>query len=1160
MPRIYYFHHNGAWRRNDVLGRELNLPQAQLHRRFIEINSSRARALPIHINSNHFRGLTITTGQLLDRFPRAISRNRILNTLNSGTTIRLLTNIFDSQDTYSYRQIGDAAYYRTYKCETAFPPVTYLAYSNMMTRVLERMVEDGIVPIPIPAQRRYVHIIIPYESLEAGIKEKRIVLPEGEDLRGTISFLRSRIRAMEFGSGMTDAEQRSDPLERGAEVDASYFKVVVSKPESGGVVNGVYGRRIDSFDWCFAVDCTHQSKTEALKDNDCFFRVIRAAIPLFKRRRTYNMRVESGIDHLDPINLDEAREIVEHYNIGLQVRDGDGEELLFVEGEPIVRMILHSGHYYWIQWGEDTELLRSRGRTLRADTRLRVNGGHSSHPLRKTLFNKKQPNMIRRYYDFETVPDADDSHFAKPYLVTWVDSVSECVELENGVFKYGEFRDLPGESYFFDDADFQCHDMFAEKLIEDSEHSFIQITDFNGSRFDQFMLLNALVRKGCEIKQTIFANNSFFFFQTCRGRVFPLDLCRIIPGSSLARACEDFNVPNAKLMLEDFSHSDIGRWYNEGVLQQNFAQLHPNGGTYREKIIAYGIRDVVALRDLTNIVEKALIEIMGEAGRLGYGLNTVGIKAKEFWLATLDPETRKQIPTGKQMFDDAVSFPSQDEGKFMREGLAAGRAEPMQGRNYFYSDPSDPLVVIDVKSLYPFVMENRPFPIGQPSSLSFSQVLDMVDELGWEKICEKPGFFRVRIIDQHLKLESGELRYGIIPQRKKDEDGIVKLKWQPTEAFVRVLNTEDIKSCRRFNIQIEPAEEEGEPFNAIVFPEFSDKVFSNFIPPLRRLKTLQDTYKKQKDPLYNPGLRQMYKILLNSLSGKVAQKFKEEQSCTIFNAREHQKFQDKYVVTDCRIINESMALISGTMRTEYAAEEEYRSLPHLAAYIYSHARAHMNSTYHRVDRCLYTDTDSITMRKSECDRLSCETPEIFGEEFGQYEIESFECNLNEGYIQDDSGEWIHHKFSDQLQIEKEAPITTAFFLQPKTYGLINERVDPQGRVVRRQLKSRFKGVRLNDKYVAGVLPAYAGNDERHQIIEELRDKPREEIDKYMLEHARFAVDSPAFFDRLHRGASTTIVCTQFQRHFRPDPQNKSGNSILGIRIKPMYKVLNTAHE
>ena len=54
--------------------------------------------------------------------------------------------------------------------------------------------------------------------------------------------------------------------------------------------------------------------------------------------------------------------------------------------------------------------------------------------------------------------------------------------------------------------------------------------------------------------------------------------------------------------------------------------------------------------------------------------------------------------------------------------------------------------------------------------------------------------------------------------------------------------------------------------------EESAFVFKEYVEPLKQAKTQQDVWKDQKDVKYNAALREIIKLYLNSLSGKVGQR------------------------------------------------------------------------------------------------------------------------------------------------------------------------------------------------------------------------------------------------------------------------------------------------
>ena len=85
---------------------------------------------------------------------------------------------------------------------------------------------------------------------------------------------------------------------------------------------------------------------------------------------------------------------------------------------------------------------------------------------------------------------------------------------------------------------------------------------------------------------------------------------------------------------------------------------------------------------------------------------------------------------------------------------------------------------------------------------------------------------------------------------------------------------------------------------------FTDKIKSidmfGFIAEFMREKNQQDTYKSLKDESYNPALREVLKLGMNSLSGKVIQGLFLDKIGICDNLAEYEKLDSKY---DTNIIN-----------------------------------------------------------------------------------------------------------------------------------------------------------------------------------------------------------------------------------------------------------------
>ena len=157
-------------------------------------------------------------------------------------------------------------------------------------------------------------------------------------------------------------------------------------------------------------------------------------------------------------------------------------------------------------------------------------------------------------------------------------------------------------------------------------------------------------------------------------------------------------------------------------------------------------------------------------------------------------------------------------------------------------------------------------------------------------------------------------------------------------------------------------------------------------------KTQQDDWKNSKDEKYNPALREMIKLYLNSLSGKVGQREYTSDIGFCFTENQMQTF----ISTHSNIIYDEIPKMNCVKlegdNDEYIYNPKSAKPVHIAAFIYSYARSHMyRSLLSKVDTKFFTDTDSCHLLEEDILKLEDEGPGFgkfhLGGEFGDYEKE-----------------------------------------------------------------------------------------------------------------------------------------------------------------------------
>jgi hypothetical protein len=322
---------------------------------------------------------------------------------------------------------------------------------------------------------------------------------------------------------------------------------------------------------------------------------------------------------------------------------------------------------------------------------------------------------------------------------------------------------------------------------------------------------------------------------------------------------------------------------------------------------------------------------------------------------------------------------------FIRSSIIGGRAEITKGE---FSDLSS----IDVTSLYPYVMLNNKYPVGHPT-------------LTKHYMRNKIGVYNVTIVSQPTP--------NIVP--KKNDDG--RLDWKYRGQIERVLNSVDIDCLLRYGADI--------VIHKGYYWESSESgIFNNYFDKLMVEKKRQDVYKSMNDKNYNAALRELCKLQMNALSGKLAQRRYENISMFIQNNKQRYAFENKVDKDTIKYyVGKNYIIAEGhRMKTSVQNPVIWGSL------IYAYARTYMYDTVLSKVKVYGMDTDSAFICHEDIVKLG----DIYGDEFGEFKIETQ-----------------HHK---------------AILVAPKCYVFFN------GQKI---IKQRFKGVntsrdKLIDEEIKGV--------------------------------------------------------------------------------------------
>ena len=308
-----------------------------------------------------------------------------------------------------------------------------------------------------------------------------------------------------------------------------------------------------------------------------------------------------------------------------------------------------------------------------------------------------------------------------------------------------------------------------------------------------------------------------------------------------------------------------------------------------------------------------------------------------------------------QVFDDEligiVPYKQQD---FIRQSFFGGRTNSIKLKYKF--KPGEIGVYSDITSLYPSVNYYDDYPIGHPVEIT-ENFGDPTKYFGFIEafvIPPKNLYFPV------LAEKGDKLTFDLKPKR-----GV----WTTIEMNKAIEKGYKIKKI----------------YKVLHYNKRSNKIFKKYVSTFLKIKQeasgfpdwckteedkhkyIEDYEKKQGIRLdydkikYNPGMRAIAKLCLNSLWGKFGQRLNMPKSEIIGDSNTFNKimFSKKYTNQRFTIIDDKRMEIR-YKQTEDNIEDDYNTNIAIAAYTTSHARLRLYWALEKLDKqVLYHDTDSV---------------------------------------------------------------------------------------------------------------------------------------------------------------------------------------------------------
>ena len=461
------------------------------------------------------------------------------------------------------------------------------------------------------------------------------------------------------------------------------------------------------------------------------------------------------------------------------------------------------------------------------------------------------------------------------------------------------------------------------------------ITAYNGSGFDYAFLIDHLTSRGAKIENMIMNNGRIMSFSYHNGdakksnKIFDLFLFTMC---GLGDACKDFKIVNQKM---EFEHSKMKDW---ACVEE-----------FKDEVIPYLKVDVMGLRelfitfnDMIFEIEKTNITRFMTCSHMGY----------EIWRNMLDEivevpkDLEKMDYIAKAVFGGRC-YPQQHQYKSsMHDDVKAGK---LKYEDVINSKSQDYLFNADASSLYPAAMSGYDrvkvkYPIG------YSRWSDNPQK-EWD--AKKMGFYEIKFTPPT------NIRHAVLPRRVLEDGRNVGVAWSLEEG-TGVYTSVDIENALHSDYKIEFIGK------ALVYDKSGD-VFSKFIKKFYKLKG-----KAEKEG--NDSMRNIAKLLLNSLYGKMLMAPIEQHTEIINSAVDMDKFLFEFELVDFHIINDSKILMVGQVKGERRIEKITKPRQ-LGAFVTAYSRRIMLFYMKEIDPTLksmiftYTDTDSLHISGKDYNKL-----------------------------------------------------------------------------------------------------------------------------------------------------------------------------------------------
>jgi hypothetical protein len=547
---------------------------------------------------------------------------------------------------------------------------------------------------------------------------------------------------------------------------------------------------------------------------------------------------------------------------------------------------------------------------------------------KQIVINKlKKEELVKEveylFFDYETIIDFDANTCMREYSVSILRlTEDELIQLEKDDMNERKDKiDLLRKNKCITFMGYDCSEQFIKWLIENQADKKFVFVGFNNCNFDNIILLNAFLKHNEHLSKLDYKISSVFYSGSSLLNFWVnethecFDIHKHLLGS-LKNNCDSFKIKCCKKL--EFSHDKAQQLHKEGKLME-FIMTNEELKTYNEF-------DVLATAVLFQKYRIALTNIPATEpyAKELHSTKTIG---SLIWKVFSDTKKQKGYELPKLELQ---------EYKDLQSCKIAGRVELFNGVQKI----EERMVSTDVCSLYPYVMSihNCYYPCGKIERVSSYKGADTI------------GFYYCDIDQSCLKDKNLPNIYAYKTEisNEWDYEGVIG-NYLLSNIMIELL----LKYGCKVDIR-----------NGFIF---SDKKKScdmfDFLLDFMKAKNEQDTFNKQKNPNYNPALRETLKLLMNSLSGKVIEGLHTEKTTSVDNVKDFLEIEKKATsINYINIVGESVFLTYEV--SEESLIKDQRPI-YLGVLIYDYAKRYMyEMSYSKIgkDKLFYTDTDASKFR------------------------------------------------------------------------------------------------------------------------------------------------------------------------------------------------------